>query len=128
MRNLKHLVAAAALGGLVILPQSSSANPLVAGLTEASLVASEMTSGLVEKVDKRYYGQKRYYRDRYPNRYYRHRYRRYYDNDYYYYPYYVYYPYGYAYPYVDGRFIGGPFIGSGGGWDHDDDDDDDDDN
>lgn len=129
MRDLKYLLVAAALGGLVTLSQSSSASPLAAGLSEAGSAASGMTTGLVEKVHRRYYGHRNYYRYRYPHRrYYRKRYRRYYDDDYYY-PSYGYYPYYYpyrrhyyAYPYYGGPFIGGPFISFGfggfrGGWD-----------
>ncbi len=71
MPNLEYLLAIAAIGSCMILSQTSSASPLVAGLNEADPTASEMTSGLVEKVgDKRYDGHKRYY----GRKYYRHRY------------------------------------------------------
>ena len=120
MRSFKYLLAAAAIGSCMTLSQTSSASPLVTGLTEAGSTASDMTSGLVEKVSHRrhyrhrgHYRHKRYYRHRYPHRrYYRKRYR-YYDDDYYY-PSYGYYPY--YYPYSRRHYYGGPVITFGFGF------------
>jgi hypothetical protein len=50
MRKLKYLLAAAALGSLVALPQSSTASPLASGLTSAGPATSEITDGLIQKV------------------------------------------------------------------------------
>ncbi len=50
MRNLKYLLAAAAIGSFMVLPQTSSASPLGVGLTSAGPATSEINNGLVQKV------------------------------------------------------------------------------
>ena len=109
MRNLKYLLAAAAIGGLVSLPQTSLA---------AESKADDYSSYGGYYPDYGYDPGHRY--QRYSNRRY---YRRHYDDDYYsgYYPNYGYDPYR---RYHRGLSIGGPFIGVpfisfgfGGGWD-----------
>ncbi len=100
MRNLKYLLAAAALGGLVALPQPSSASPLGVGLTGAGSATSEITDGLVQKIHGYHCGKRRGWYSGYrgwhshwracKRRYYddddySYR-RRYYDDDDYYYP------------------------------------------
>jgi hypothetical protein len=49
MRN-KYLLAAAALGSFVALPQSSTANPLAGGLTSSGSATSESAGGLAQNV------------------------------------------------------------------------------
>ena len=101
MRNLKYLLAAIAIGGLVALPQTSSA---AAPHSKAD--------------DYGYYGVYYPYYGYYPGR--RLRYHRpyygYYPYRRYHRPYYGYYPYRrYHRPYYGGPFIGGPFITFGFG-------------
>jgi hypothetical protein len=50
MRTLKYLLAAAGLGSLVALPQSSTASPLAGGLTSTGSATSEITYSLLQKV------------------------------------------------------------------------------
>jgi hypothetical protein len=59
MRNLKYLLTAAALGGLVALPQPSSASPLSGGLASAGSATSEITDGLVQKVHGYHCGKRK---------------------------------------------------------------------
>jgi hypothetical protein len=120
MRHLKYLLAAAALGSIVALPQAGSAGPLPGGLLAGSSIPA-LDDGLVQKVHG-YHCRKRkgwYHGHRVWHRHYRacHR-QRYYDDDYYdddydygYYPGY-YRPYGYGYPAYG---FGFPFIGFGFG-------------
>jgi hypothetical protein len=118
MRNLKYLLAAAALGSLAALPQSSSASPLVTGLTGPGSATSEITDGLVQKVHGYHCGKRKgWYRgDRRWHRHSRACKRRYYDDDDdYYYPRRSYYrphyyqPYYYRQPYIAFQFGGGHF-------------------
>jgi hypothetical protein len=98
MRNPKYLLAAAAMGGLLALPQTSSASPLGVGLAASGSTIPMITDGLVQKVHgwhcrKRkgwYHGHRVWHRHR----------RACYDYDYDDYDYYdySYYPY-YAYPF-----------------------------
>ena len=117
MRNFKLVLAAVGLGSLMILPQSSLADPLTAGLNGSGLAESEIADGgLAQKAGHKYYKKHRRYHDRryHKRRYYnrRHRYRYHDDYDYgYYYPYRRYYhPYGLYYPYAP--YYGGPFFGA----------------
>ena len=126
MRNLKCLLAAAALGGFVALPAAGSAGPLPGG----SLAASSsplVADGLVQKVHgwhcykrKGWYHGHRVWHRHYRACHYRKRYYDdYYDDDYDDYSYYR--PYhSYAYPYYPGPFIGFSFGGGRHGWDWDD--------
>lgn len=105
MRNLKYLLAVAAIGGLVALPQTSLA------AARGSKAEDYAYLGGYHYPSYGYYPYRRHYR-------------RYYDDDYYsgYYPDHGYYPYRrrHHYPYYGGPFIGGPFISFGfgfGGWD-----------
>ena len=107
MRNLRHVLAAAAIGSLIALPQTSSANPLASGLGSLSNSMPAMAVDLVQKVHgwhcrKRkgwYHGHRVW-----------HRHRRacyddysYYDDDYY--DDYSYgYPYGYGAPFFSFYF------------------------
>jgi hypothetical protein len=50
MRKLEYLLAAAALGSFVALPQSSTASPLAGGLTSARSATSGITDSLIKKV------------------------------------------------------------------------------
>ena len=117
MRRLKYLAAAAAIGSLITLAQTSSAG----SLTEKGSTVSEGTDRLVDKAGDRArkgYGHKRWHRYHPHRRYYRQHYRYYYDDYPGYYPYFGYYPYGYypyPRPYYGGPFIGGPFISFGFG-------------
>ena len=99
MQTLKYLFAAAALGSLVALPQSSSASPLGVGLTSAGPATSEVTDGLVQKVHGYHCGKRRgWYRG--DRRWHRHRKackRRYNDDD----DYSYYRPGRYDRPYYD---------------------------
>jgi X-X-X-Leu-X-X-Gly heptad repeat protein len=106
MRNLKYIVAAAAIGSLMALPQTSSANPLASGLGSMSTNTPALADGLVQKVHgwhcrKRkgwFKGHRVWHRHRkacYDD--YSH-----YDDDYHYRPYH----YGYhAYPYYPAPFF-----------------------
>jgi hypothetical protein len=129
MRHLKHLIAIAAIGSLMALPQTSSASPLVGGLASGNATLPELSEGLVQKVHgwhcgkrKGWYHGKRYWHrhSKACHRQYRrpHYYDDYYDDDYYDYSYYR--PYRYhAYPYYPGPFIGFSFGGGHRGrhWD-----------
>jgi hypothetical protein len=108
MRNLNYLFAAAAIGSLLILPQTSSASPLGAGLAKSGSVSPAITDGLVQKVHGWHCGKRKGW---YHGKRYWHRHRRachrayyydddYYDDDYYYRPYYrPRYHYGYGFPF-----------------------------
>lgn len=125
MRNLKYLCTAAALGSLMLFPQTSSAAPFGSALGAAGQAAPVVADGLVQKVHgwhcyKRrgwYHGHRVWHRHRracYKQRYYDDDY----DDDYYNYGYYrPYQAYPYYYP---GPFIGFSFGGRrhhGWGWD-----------
>jgi hypothetical protein len=121
MRRFNYLLAAAAIGGLMALPQTGFANPLAGGLGSAGTSVPAVTDGLVQKVHgwhcrkrKGWYRGHRVW----------HRHRRacyddysYYDDDYYHRPYY----HGYhSYPYFPAPFIGFHF-GKRRHWGWDDD-------
>ena len=74
MRIPKYLLAVVAIGGLLLLPQPTSASPLTAGLINGDTAASEFTSELVQNVHKK----KRHYRKHY-SKYQHHRHRRHYS-------------------------------------------------
>jgi hypothetical protein len=131
MRHLRYLFAAAAIGSLMVLPQTSSASPLVGGLTSGNARLPELSEGLVQKVHGWHCGKKKgwYHGKRYWHRHSKACHRRYhrsyyydddYDDDYYDYSYHR--PYRYhAYPYYPGPFIGFSFGGGHRGWGWDDD-------
>jgi hypothetical protein len=105
MRNLKYMVAAAALGSIVALPQASSAGPLPGGLLAGSSTPA-LDDGLVQKVHG-YHCRKRkgwYHGHRVWHRHYRACHRSYYDDDDYYDNGY-YAPYAYSYPYYTAPFF-----------------------
>ena len=87
MRNLKYIRAAAAMGGLITLPQTGSASPLATGVASGTLIQPELTEGLVQKVHgwhcRKRYGW--YHHHKYWHRHYRacRRYHRSYNDDYY---------------------------------------------
>jgi hypothetical protein len=58
MRIPKYLLAVVAIGGLMLLPQPTSASPLAAGVGDT---ASEFTSELVQKVHKKKGRYKKHY-------------------------------------------------------------------
>jgi X-X-X-Leu-X-X-Gly heptad repeat protein len=97
MRNLKYLLAAGALGGLMALPQASSASPLATGLGTVNSNTPAIADGLVQKVHG-WHCQKRkgwYHGKRYWHRHWKACHRTYhYDDDYYY----DNYSYSYGYP------------------------------
>jgi hypothetical protein len=98
MQNPKYLLAAVAMGGLMLLQQPTLASPITGGLIGAD-TATSITTNLAEDVKqykKHKYGKRRYHRHRRHHRRYRHH-RRFYDDDDYY-PNYSYYPY-YCDPY-----------------------------
>ena len=126
MRNLKYLLAAAAVSSLMALPQTSSASPLATGLGTANASTPAIADGLVQQVhgwhcsrkwSKRLgkhrhrracYERRRYYDDDY------------YDDDYYYHrsyyrPYRRHYGYGIPFPFFGFHFGGRHH----GGWDDD---------
>jgi hypothetical protein len=128
MRNLKYLLAAAAVGSLLALPQTSSASPLATGLGTANTGTPAIADEFVQKVHgwhcsrkwSKRLGKHRHRRACYERR-------RYYDNDYYdddYYDYSYYRPYRRHYGY-GGYGIPFPFFGfqfggrHHGGWDDD---------
>jgi hypothetical protein len=74
MRIPKYLLAVVAIGGLLLLPQPTSASPLTAGLINGDTAASEFTSELVQNVHKK----KRHYRKHY-SKYQHRRHRRHYS-------------------------------------------------
>jgi hypothetical protein len=50
MRYLRHLFIAAAVGGVIILPQAGSASPLVASLAAADSTTPLIVDSLIQKV------------------------------------------------------------------------------
>ena len=95
MRSLKYLLAAAAIGGIMALPQTSSASPLASGLGIANSGTPAIADGLVQKVHGWHCSRKwskRLGKHRHRKACYQRR--RYYDDDYYYND----YSYGYGYP------------------------------
>jgi hypothetical protein len=119
MQRVRVLLAAAAFGTLVTLPQAGSASPLATGLERGGAVEAQAVSGPVQSVHYKRYRYGRYHRYRHGYRYYRrypryrhyyYYYNNYYDN--YYYPYsYPYYSYYHPYRYRPYAYFPGPFIG-----------------
>ena len=115
MQRVRVLLAAAAFGTLMSLPQPSTAGPLATGLESGDAVETRAGSSSVETIHYKKYKKKHYkhYR-RYPRYHFYPRYSYYYDDcywdPYYCYPSYSYYrPYRrYHYPYL---YSPGPFIG-----------------
>jgi hypothetical protein len=91
MRNAKYLLAAVAIGGLMLFPRPTLASPISAGLigtdTAGSIAANSTEE--VKHYKKHKYGKRRYHRHHRHRRYRHHR--RFYDDD-------DYYPnFGYSY-------------------------------
>jgi hypothetical protein len=111
MRNLKYVFAVAVIGGLMALPQTSSANALASGLGSLGNEIPAMADGLLQKVHG-WHCRKRKGWFRGDRVWHRHRKAcydySYYDDDDYDYGYRQ--PY-YAYPYYPAPFIGFSFGG-----------------